>query len=72
MVLKLEHFRKVYQTYLESFEMWCWRRMEKSSWTDRVRNEEILHVAKKERNNLRTIKRRVLIGLAISCVGIAF
>ena len=24
---------------LESFEMWCWRRMEKISWTDHVRNE---------------------------------
>jgi hypothetical protein len=30
--------RKVDQKYLESFEMWCWRRMEKISWTDRVRN----------------------------------
>jgi hypothetical protein len=29
---------KVDQKYLESFEMWCWRRMEKISWTDRVRN----------------------------------
>ena len=28
------------QKYLESFEMWCWRRMEKISWTDYVRNEE--------------------------------
>jgi hypothetical protein len=28
--------RKVDQKYLESFEMWCWRRMEKISWTDRV------------------------------------
>ena len=28
--------------YLESFEMWCWRRMEKISWTDHVRNEEML------------------------------
>jgi hypothetical protein len=34
--------RKVDQNYLESFEMWCWRRMEKISWTDRVSNEEIL------------------------------
>jgi hypothetical protein len=30
--------RKVDQKYLESFEMWCWRRMEMISWTDRVRN----------------------------------
>jgi hypothetical protein len=30
--------QKVDQNYLESFEMWCWRRMEKISWTNRVRN----------------------------------
>jgi hypothetical protein len=30
--------RKIDQKYLESFEMWCWRRMEKISWTDRLRN----------------------------------
>jgi len=30
---------KVDQKYLESFAMWCWRRME-VSWTDRVRNKE--------------------------------
>jgi hypothetical protein len=24
---------------MESFEMWCWRRMEKISWTDHVRND---------------------------------
>ena len=28
--------------YLKGFEMWCWRRMEKISWTDHVRNEEVL------------------------------
>jgi hypothetical protein len=32
--------RAVDQKHLESFEMWCWRRMEKTSWTDHVRNEE--------------------------------
>jgi len=26
---------------LESFEMWRWRRMEKISWTDHVRNGEV-------------------------------
>jgi hypothetical protein len=30
------------QKHLESFEMWCWRRMEKISWTDHVRNEGLL------------------------------
>jgi hypothetical protein len=48
---------KVDQKYLESFEMWCWRRMEKISWTDRVRNE-VLHRVKVERNIVHTIKRR--------------
>ena len=32
--------------------------MEKISWTDHVRNEEVLHTVKKERNILYTIKRR--------------
>jgi hypothetical protein len=33
---------QVYRKHLESFEMWCWRRMEKILWTDYVRNEEVL------------------------------
>jgi hypothetical protein len=32
--------------------------MEKISWTDLVRNEEVLHRVKEERNILHTIKRR--------------
>jgi hypothetical protein len=36
--------------------MWCWRRMEKISWTDRVRNEEVLYRVKEERNILHKIK----------------
>jgi hypothetical protein len=32
--------------------------MEKISWTDRVRNEEVLHRVKGERNIIHTIKRR--------------
>jgi hypothetical protein len=50
--------RKVDKKYLEKFEMWCWRRVEKISWADRVRNEEVLHRVKEERNILRTTKRR--------------
>jgi hypothetical protein len=37
--------------------MWCWRRMDKISCTDRVRSEEVLHRVKEERNILHTIKR---------------
>ena len=41
--------RKVDQKYLESFEMWCWRWMENTIWTDRVGNEEVLHKVKEKR-----------------------
>jgi hypothetical protein len=37
--------------------MWCWRRMEKISWTDRLRNK-VLQRVREERNILLTIKRR--------------
>ena len=46
------------EKYLESFDMWCWRRMAKISWTDHVRSEEVLQRVKVERNILHTIKRR--------------
>ena len=36
--------------------MWCWRRTEKISWTDRVKNE-VLHRMNDDRNSVRTIKR---------------
>jgi hypothetical protein len=50
--------RNVDQKYLESFEMWCWRGVEKISWTDRVRNEEESHRVKRNSNILYTIKGR--------------
>jgi len=46
------------QKYLESFEMWCWRRMEKTSWTDHVRNEEVLLRVNEQRNILHEIRKR--------------
>ena len=49
--------RAVDQKHLESFEMWCWRRMEKISCTDHVRNEVLLTV-KEQRNILREISIR--------------
>jgi hypothetical protein len=42
---------------VESFEMWCRRRMEKISWTYRGRNEVVGRV-KGKRNILHTVKRR--------------
>jgi len=50
--------RAVDQKHLESFEMWCWRRMEKISWTDHVRNEEVLLRIKEQRNILHEIIKR--------------
>ena len=46
------------QKCLESFEMWCWRRMEKISWTDHVRNEEVLLRVNEQRNILHDIRKR--------------
>ena len=46
------------QKRLESFEMWCWRRMEKISWTDHVRNEEVLLRVYEQRNILHEIRKR--------------
>ena len=42
---------------LVSFEMWCWRRTEKISWTDHVRNEEVLLRVKEQRNILHEIRK---------------
>ena len=50
--------RAVDQKYLESFEMLCWRRMEKISWPDHVRNEEVLLRANEQRNILHEIRKR--------------
>jgi hypothetical protein len=41
--------RKLDQKYLETFEMWCWRRME----------QIVLHRVKEERNILHTIRRNM-------------
>jgi hypothetical protein len=50
--------RAVEQKHPESFEMWCWRRMEKISWTDHVRNEEVLVRVKEKKNILHEISKR--------------
>jgi hypothetical protein len=49
--------RAVDQKHLGSFEMWCWKRMEKISWTDHMRNEEVLLRVKKQRNILHEIRK---------------
>jgi len=50
--------RALDQKHLESFEMWCWRRMEKISWTDHVRNEYVLLRVKEQKNILHEIRKR--------------
>jgi hypothetical protein len=52
--------RAVDQKNLGSIEMWCWRRMEKISWTDHVRNEEVLLRVKGQRNIAHEIRKRKL------------
>ena len=49
--------RKGNEKYLESFEMWCSNRMELISWTDRVKNKEVLKRVEEERNFLHTVKQ---------------
>jgi hypothetical protein len=49
--------RAVDQKHLESFEMWCWRKMEKISWNDHVRND-VLFIVKEQRNILHEIRKR--------------
>ena len=49
--------------------LWCWRRMEKISWTDRVRNEEVLLRVNEQRNILQEIRKT---GRVEFCVETAF
>ena len=51
------------QKYLESFEMWCRRRMEKISWTDHMRNEKVLLRVNEQRNIQNEIRKRKANGI---------
>ena len=57
MIFAILHFYN-FILVLESFEMWCLRRMEKISWTDHVRNEDVLLRVKEQRNTLHEIRKR--------------
>jgi hypothetical protein len=46
------------QKHLESFEMWCWIRVEKISSTNHVRNKEVLLRVKEQRNILHEISKQ--------------
>jgi hypothetical protein len=45
-------------SHLETFALWCWRRVEKFIWTDHVRNAEVLLRVKEQRNILHGISKR--------------
>jgi len=49
--------RAIDQKHLESFEIRCWRRVEKIIWTDHVRNEEVLLRVKEQRNILHEMSK---------------
>jgi hypothetical protein len=49
--------RAVDQKHLEISEMWCWRIMEKISWTNHVRNEEVLLRVSEQWNILHEIRK---------------
>lgn len=50
--------RKREKKYLESFEMWCWRRIEKVKWNERVTNDEVLRRVGERKIILNTIIQR--------------
>jgi hypothetical protein len=64
--------RTVDQKHLESFKVWCWRRMEKVIWTNYVRNEEILLRVKEQRNILLEISKRKSNRMVTFCLETAF
>ena len=47
-MLHLEHTSESRSEIPGHFEMWSLRMMEKISWNDSVRNEEVLHTVKKK------------------------
>jgi len=46
------------EKYLESFEVWWWRRMEKVGWTHHVRNEELLLRVNEQRSIPHEMRKR--------------
>jgi len=50
--------RAVDQKHLEGSEMWCWRRTEKISWTDHVKNEDYLESRSRGISYMKYVNRR--------------
>jgi hypothetical protein len=45
------------ETVVNAFETWCWRRMIKIKWTDRIKYDEVFQRAKKEKLLLKILKK---------------
>ena len=60
------------QNYLETSEIWSYRRKEKIIWTDRVRKEEVLHRIKEKSNITHTVNGRKADWIGDILVGTAF
>lgn len=43
---------------IEVFEMWCYKRMKKISWTDGITNEEVLERVSERKSMWRSIQKR--------------
>jgi hypothetical protein len=63
---------KIDQKYLGIFGMWCWRRMEKISRIDCVKNEDVIQSQGGKKHTTYKEKKGRLTGLVTSCVGTAF
>ena len=37
------------EKFVNAYETWCWRRLLKIKWTDRIMNDEVFQRAKEER-----------------------
>ena len=43
---------------MNTFETWCWRRVLKTKWTDRITNDEVFQRVKEKRFLLNILKNR--------------
>ena len=57
--------RKKERDKLNALEMWVWRRMEKVSWMDKKKNEQVLREVGEERRLLQSVEKEIGIGLAM-------
>ena len=58
MFRNLRIYIRIYQKYLRSFKMCCWRGMEEINWLDRVKDAVVIHRVKEDTNILHAIKRK--------------